>query len=121
MKQPYRPGARSQAVAEPASRRFQRPLLALLVAAFALAFADAARAADRPAAFMKSVGRQLIAAARSGSPHKMAEVIQKFVEKLPPAVKQILSACAAIRGQTIHALVYDMCQKWYDKAVNSGE
>lgn len=61
------------------SRRGAMTITAALVFALMLATATPARA-DRPAAFMNSVAKQLVAAARSGSPHILAAVIRRYAD-----------------------------------------
>jgi ABC-type transporter MlaC component len=60
------------------ARRATALALGSLVATFLLfAAAGASHAGDRPASFMKAVGNQLVAAARSGSPYRVANVIRR--------------------------------------------
>ena len=58
-----------------ARRSLLHGLVFLFAAGFLVSLTGPAHA-DRPAAFMKSVGNKLIAAARTGSPYKMYEIIR---------------------------------------------
>jgi len=48
---------------------------------------------------------------------KMSETVAGVLDKIPPTLKPILAAYAAMKGKSLDELVRDLCQKWYDKAV----
>ena len=56
---------------------------------------------------------------RMGGPEKMASVVGHVYDSLPLQAKSVIKAYAIVKGVSVQMLLDELCQKWYDKAVNA--